>query len=90
MVNVKKIRKNILIKSDRKLVQAICELIDNTLRGNIKISNSIYQNLKKYKYTFRKLIKKSKLKTKKKNTYSTRRVPTNPNTFNNRRTIYNY
>lgn len=61
-----KLRKSIIVKSNRKLVQAICELIDNTLRGNLKFLKFDYNNLKKYKHTFRKLLKKSNLKTKKK------------------------
>ena len=59
-------RKAILNKSDKKLVNAICEMVFNLIYGNLDINSSDFQKLKKYKSNLRKLIKKSNLKTKKK------------------------
>jgi len=59
-------RKVILQNADKKLIAAICEIIYNLLEQNLDINTSDLEKLKKYKHTFRKLIKKSDLKTKKK------------------------
>ena len=59
-------RKVILKKANKKLVLAICESVFNMLQGNLDINKSDLENLAKYKIIFRKLIKKSNLKTKKK------------------------
>jgi hypothetical protein len=48
-------------------VLAICESVFKMLQGNLDINlKSDLENLAKYKIIFRKLIKKSNLKTKKK------------------------
>lgn len=59
-------RKAILHKADKKLIQAICESILNMLSGNLHINTTDFEKLKKYKHIFRKLIKKSNLRNKKK------------------------
>jgi hypothetical protein len=61
-----KYRKAILIHADKKLVQAICESIQNVLNGNVVINHNEKEKLKKFRSTLHKLIQKSSLKTKKK------------------------
>lgn len=61
-----KYRKLILAKADRNLVQAICESIHNVLVGNIPVSDSDKQNLKRFRKTLHALLKKSSLASKKK------------------------
>jgi len=60
------VRKAILNKADKKLVSAICEIVDNFLHGNLSINKTVLPKLKKYKHTFRKLVTKSNFKNKKK------------------------
>jgi len=59
-------RKAIINKSDKKLVNSICEMVFNLINGNLNINNSDFQKLKKYKTSLRKLVKKSNLASKKK------------------------
>lgn len=59
-------RKAIINKSDKKLVNSICEMVFNLINGNLSINNSDFQKLKKYKTSLRKLVKKSNLASKKK------------------------
>ena len=60
------LRESIIHKCDKQLVQCICECILNLLHGNININRETLCKLKKYKNTFRKIIKKSNLQSKKK------------------------
>lgn len=59
-------RKAIINKSDKKLVNSICEMVFNLINGNLNINSSDFQKLKKYKTSLRKLVKKSNLASKKK------------------------
>ncbi len=59
-------RKVIIEKADKKLIQVICECVLNMLSGNLDINTTDLNKLRKYKHIFRKLIQKSNLKTKKK------------------------
>lgn len=58
-------RNAILLKADKKLIHVICEIIENTLAGNITISDSDKEKLKKFRNTLHVLIQKSSLKSKK-------------------------
>ncbi len=60
-----KLNKSILAKADRSLLHTICEISDNILNGKIKLNNSEFAHLKKYKHFLRKIIKRSGLKQKK-------------------------
>lgn len=62
----KSIRTGILKNGDKKLVQAICECCYNLLQGTLILNNEQKTELSKFKHSFRKLIEKSSLKTKKK------------------------
>jgi predicted ATP-binding protein involved in virulence len=62
----KNMRKAIIQNADKKLICAVCESINNALAGNVSINSSDMDHLKKYKHTFRRLIKKSPLREKKK------------------------
>lgn len=55
-----------IYKSDKKLVNSICEMVFNLINGNLNINSSDFQKLKKYKTSLRKLVKKSNLASKKK------------------------
>lgn len=59
-------RNAILKKADKSLIQAICEIVHNVLKGNINISTQDRENLKKYRKTLHRLLEKSNLKSKKK------------------------
>ena len=59
-------RKAIINKSDKKLVNSICEMVFNLINGNLNINSSDFQKLKKHKTSLRKLVKKSNLASKKK------------------------
>ena len=54
-----KLRKNIILNSDKKFIKALCESILNVLNGNIPIDESQYNKLKKSKSTLRKLVSES-------------------------------
>jgi hypothetical protein len=60
------IRKAILQKADRELVDAICECVFNILEGNINLTEAQKKDLYKYRHILRKLVDKSNLKNKKK------------------------
>ncbi len=59
-----KLRKSILSHADKNLITAICECSDNLLRGNIKISQKVKEQLKKYRHVLRELVEKSSVKKK--------------------------
>lgn len=61
-----KYKNTIIASADKHLIKTICEGIYNLLRGNISISDSDKEKLKKYKNTLRKLVEKSSINTKKK------------------------
>ena len=63
---INKYRKAILLNADKKLVEAICQTIHNVLVGNINITASDRERLKKFRKTLHQLLEKSSLKTKKK------------------------
>ena len=60
------LRKNLLAKSSKDTIGAICEIIDNLLHNNIPLSQNLKERLRKHKGSLRKLIKKSQLSEKKK------------------------
>jgi hypothetical protein len=49
------LRRAILKEADRSLVYQICELCDNTLRGNVNLTKKQKQELAKHKHVLRKL-----------------------------------
>lgn len=49
------LRKAILKQADKKLVNSICEICDNTLLGNIPLTTSQKGKVKKHKHIIRKL-----------------------------------
>ena len=59
-------KKSMLIKADKHFVQSICEMCDNVLAGNIKLSDTEHKELKKHKRILRKLANKAPLKSKRK------------------------
>jgi len=59
-------KKSMLIKADKHFVHSICEMCDNILAGNIKLSDVEHKELKKHKRILRKLVNKSPLKSKRK------------------------
>jgi hypothetical protein len=59
-----KINKSIIKNMDKDLLHTISNLISNILSGQIKLSKSDYSNLTKYKFLLRKIVKNSKLKSK--------------------------
>lgn len=61
----KNLRCDIIKKGSKDFILSICELVDNLLRNNIKLSKSEYEKMYKYKPTLRKIVKKSPLKQKK-------------------------
>lgn len=61
------IRKSILKLTHPELIKTLCEICENTLCGNIELSNDIKKKLKAYKNHIRKVTqKKVNLKTKRK------------------------
>lgn len=59
-------RKAILINADKALVHALCQIIQNVLEGNLQISQTDKDKLRRFKTTLHSLIQKSSLKEKKK------------------------
>ena len=60
-------RKAILETGNKDLILCLCEIIDNTLAGTVKLTSKQKKDLSKYKRILRKLIdKKVSLKTKRK------------------------
>jgi hypothetical protein len=49
------LRKAILKEADKALVYSICEICDNTLIGNLKLSDKQKNKIKRHKNTIRKL-----------------------------------
>ena len=62
----KNMRKNIIDKADKELINTICECVLNLLNGNLKVNTEQFNNLRAYKKVFRKLLEKINLKEKKK------------------------
>lgn len=60
------IRNNIISKADSELINTICECVYNLLKGNIKLSEVQFKNLKPFRHILRKLLAKSNTKEKKK------------------------
>ena len=60
------IRKHLITKADRSLVDCLCECDDNILRGNVPLTKSQKEKLKKKKAGLRALTKKSVSLKKKK------------------------
>lgn len=46
----KKLRDSIILNSDSKLIQSICEIILNLLTGNLDINKDTLEKLAKYKH----------------------------------------
>lgn len=61
-----KLRNSIISNADKETIFSICECILNVMNGNIKLSEDDYKKLKPYRHTFKRLLNKSNLKTKKK------------------------
>ena len=61
----KKLRDSIIKGSDKEFIYCICECVLNLMNGNLNIDKNTYYKLKPYKNTFKKLLKKSQLKDKK-------------------------
>lgn len=62
-----KLRKAILNESDRDLVYAICEICENLLLGNIKLTEDQRSRLRRYRTELRRLAQRGEgWKTKKK------------------------
>ena len=59
-------RKVILNKADRKLILAVCEVIHNTLEGNVPINSELKELLSKKRNLLRKLVQKNNIAFKKK------------------------
>ena len=60
------IRKHLITKADRSLVDGLCECTDNSLRGNVPLTKLQQEKLKRNKAGLRALTKKSvSLKQKK-------------------------
>ena len=59
-------RKAILGSADKKLILAICEVIHNTLEGNVPINRALKELLSKKRNTLRKLVQKNNINQKKK------------------------
>lgn len=62
------VRKAILNDADKALVYSICELCDNTLTGNVPLTPSQKQRLKKHKTVLKRLAKRGESWIKKKKT----------------------
>ena len=67
----KKIKDKLIKKGQKDLIDCLDECVYNTLNGNVKLSPKNKIKPSRYKYSLRKLLKKSH-KDKKKN-YNTRR-----------------
>ena len=60
------IRKHLITKADRSLVDCLCECVDDILRGNVPLTKLQKEKLKRYKARLRALKKKSVSPKKKK------------------------
>jgi len=60
------IRKHLITKADRSLVDCLCECVDNILRGNVPLTKLQKEKLKRNKAGLRALTKKSVSLKKKK------------------------
>ena len=61
-----KLRNSIINGGSKELIYSVCDCILNVMNKNIKLKSKTFKELKPYKNTFKKLLKKSKLKDKKK------------------------
>lgn len=61
-----KYRKAILLHADKKLINAVCEIVYNVLKNNINISDKEKAQLVKNRHFLRKLCEKSSFSHKKK------------------------
>jgi hypothetical protein len=59
-------RNALLNKADRKLITAVCEVIHNTLEGNIPINSALKELLSNKRNLLRKLVQKNSIAYKKK------------------------
>lgn len=59
-------RKAMLLNSNNDLMMAICEIVDNVLRGTVKLRPSDRKKLSKYKSVLREMADRSLAKKKKK------------------------
>jgi hypothetical protein len=59
-------RNALLNKADRKLITAVCEVIHNTLEGNIPINSALKELLSNKRNLLRKLVQKNSIVYKKK------------------------
>lgn len=66
-----KVRKELIKLLDRDLICTICEISDNTLRGNINLTDKQKQVLSRHKATLRKLAKKKRRIEKKEACFGT-------------------
>ena len=60
------IRNTLIQKGSKDFIEAILDCVDNLLRNNIQLTPVEFEYLKKFKFLFRKLVKKGKLTEKKK------------------------
>ena len=61
----KKIRNSIIKKGGKDLILSINECVVNTLNGNVKLTTSEKEKLKKFKYILRNLLEKKSISKKK-------------------------
>lgn len=52
------LRKSILERADKGIIYSICELCDNTLAGNVPLTEKHKRKIKKYKNILRELVKR--------------------------------
>jgi len=67
------VRKAILKEADKALVYSICELCDNTLSGNVPLTPTQKQKLKKHKTVLKKLAKRGESWVKKEKSPNSKR-----------------
>ena len=63
------IRKHLITKADRSLVDCLCECADNILRGNVSLTKPQKEKLARNKAGLRALTKKSSLSKRRKRSY---------------------
>ncbi len=59
-------KQKILATADKKLVNSLCELSDNILAGNIKLSPAQFKCISKHKNLLRRIVKRGSLQSKRK------------------------
>lgn len=65
-----KLRKAILSNSENDLIQTICEIVNNNIKGNCEIDPKICEHLKKYKKSLRIVVTSSHYKPREKFCYN--------------------